>query len=862
MTTDGMNEKARYPGDRYGSAKNWDDGVCTAELPSHICRTELSSRKSVTRNSVHLHEMHDASFPTELATSALFQRQESPELLDPIKSESGRRSLWQKFQGTPAIDPRYSTAKQSNNDFTNICNSGNTISPIAREASKMGDLSNSALHTQSDRNSKTITVSTDITRESSDSSGASMEFPWVETTISSSPRSKSVDLNSPLPTPPHCSPWNSNKPLPSMPKSNSAQSPSIKSTSSHRFSVMDRIRRMSCRTSASNSDSEIVECASTNTSPDLIRKASDLNRESNRRTWSPTQIDIFLEEMLAGNALSDEITCPEEPTSNYASWNTLSPSTLAPTADYPASAIVSPSSANPTMSPLWSDVFPPISPIASPVSPQATVVFPVTSPCENSHLGSVEHLEDANSDWVLPSSSLLESATEKLEHTLCALNTSEPNLPTQRPISHTAVTSASGAEWTNIHHRAQSEMLDAPSLLTWPHLSKIESFVPAGSLSFAGIDELLDPEAPSSMIKPSTTQFDTLQHTWSPENLLSPPEQHVDSNFMDGSMEIVREGVPVSVLTPVITNISDHGLYKRPLPVDGNGTPHPLNSACASEKRPGVTLRSRRQLKVPPLAISSRQRAKAASGSFHPSLVSLQSQNKDLQKIGGEVAGSGCNDASVHCCRPNLPNGLNSASSARKLPHCFDHQALLVTHSTLKQTQVKELLDLVLVINSVWLESIPELRRRCSVPSPRGLFERGIWTLKEHFRGKFTQTFEDVFAFIHVAFSAAFLLHCQQNFFCWDAFYNDALQWQHTLPDGEDRTLFLKAMDCCWWLPELQSNPSLNNNSDTSSSSIISWEFLKNSDHIDRLDALRNSEVFKACIGFLDGKSTLLSFET
>ena len=98
----------------------------------------------------------------------------------------------------------------------------------------------------------------------------------------------------------------------------------------------------------------------------------------------------------------------------------------------------------------------------------------------------------------------------------------------------------------------------------------------------------------------------------------------------------------------------------------------------------------------------------------------------------------------------------------------------------------------------------PELRIRCESLSARTLFAKGINTLKTWLCGKIESTFEEVFSFMHIAFAAAFILHHEDESYCWEAFFEDALQLLHALVDKEGKLLFLTAMDCWWWLRDQQ----------------------------------------------------------
>ena len=201
----------------------------------------------------------------------------------------------------------------------------------------------------------------------------------------------------------------------------------------------------------------------------------------------------------------------------------------------------------------------------------------------------------------------------------------------------------------------------------------------------------------------------------------------------------------------------------------------------------------------------------------------------------------------------------NQALSAKSLPHCFNHNALLVSNSASasKQIQVEELQELVRVINDEWMrrmEPLPQLWLPCSELSVSSLFERAVRTLKDFTGGRCALDFEDVFAMMHLAFAAAFSLHWQQDFYSWNAFCDDALQWQHALSDDEDKVLFLSAMSR-WWLHELEPTPLLTSSCYTIFGSVTPQGSLYCSDLKTLPEILRNTEVFKVCIGFLDGKS-------
>ena len=773
----------------------------------------------------------------------------------------------------------------------------------APEASKTDDLcrvpitgtrhtsiSNSTLHRRSDANRYKIFVSTDILRESSDSSGVPTESPFVETATSSSLRHKSPDLSHPLQTPPQHKSLYMNRPLPSIPNSNSTQTSPSKTGSSHRSSVMSR-------TSVSNPDFEIVECAPIDILGDILWDARDNKREAHGQcdasltSLSPTDFEILRNEMLADNASSGDPTHPEPPRDPYSLLDTISPGTLAPTADSPASNFVSPISPNSGLSSLFSKMSTPTSPVADVMFPPPNVVLPVLVTREYPDLGTVQYHDDAARGFP----SQLELATQRLEYKRSASN-AKPSLPTQRPVLHKAVSSASGAQWTQDSmpewhfqpsHRHEFEALDVHSVCTQPCFSRMESYDLAGSIYSSGIDELMESETPSAGTESILVQFDESD----PSNPVfvpsvsssTSPEQNIDTDcsFNNGSMATMRAEMAAPISTQLDMNAGDHDLYKLPPPVGGD-YPSPLFSPpYPSGTRSGVALCRRRRMNVPPLPLSRTDIASSMDDSEEAMANPLestapprcltrrrvlsQSQSTEGQMSIDEVAVPEDDLASAHRCFRDISNALDSLTSIKTLPHCFDHGSLLVTHSASKQTQIEELQALTDVVNRHWmqrLESDPDLRHRCSVLSPRALFEKGVRTLREFFCGRFAQSFEDVFAFMNLTFAAALLLHLpQHNLDRLNAFYDDALQWQHTLSD-EIKVLFLKAMDRWCWLSEPQPPPLLNSGRYTGFGGINQWDTLDYSGQTDLLDVLRNNEVIKGSISFLEGKLTFMPCKT
>ena len=869
-------------------AKIGSNKLDLSELATH--RSIVSPHHEMWDLSASRHEMYDSLCPTEMPVSTSYQQRDLTEFRDPINSRSSRRSLGQSNPATPAQGLRHSTAEQSSNDLPGSNESDNTISSMARNTSKNDyiygvsipearhTITNFTPYNQGDRNSCAIFVETDILRESSDSYGAPTESSRVETIISSSPRPKSLDLSISVPAPPQYKSLDLNQPLPSIPSSNNTQMSATETSSSHRSSVLSDGHRLSSRTSASYPDTKTLENVAADMSPDEVWTPLDMwtKFHSFRKPPLTNSCSTDIDMMLAGNVSSGDLASLDKSKSPPL-LNTLAPNAL----DFPAFDTVSPSSLNSGLSSPCSYVLPTISPMDDMVFPPPGLAFPATGTREGQDVGMIEHLEDAASHWTFPSPSPSESVMREFKHTRSASTTSDLGLPRQRWVSHISKIPASCPQWTNdsvpeqnlhaFHEAHQFEELSAPSFGTQPRLSTIDSSGFAPSVHSCGIDEPVLSEAPSSLMESLIAQVAAAFPSVSND---APPIPYipVEPSLMNESMETVRVETPASTSTPVDMSSKDHAPYELP-PVGGNASHSPFSLLYPSEGRPDAALWSRRQMIVPPLKISRSnisssgdnkgeanprpRRLRPAPGNLTSSQVPPQCRSREGRMSSSEILGSVSDVASAHQRRPDLPNALASSPHTNDMPHCFDHRSLLVTHSTSKQRQVEELLKLIHVVNDDWMQSLelaPELRLRCNGQPPQALFEKAFLTLRECFCARFAPNFEDVFAFIRVAFAIRFLLYCQRDSYDLDTFYEDALQWQHALSDQEEKRLFLKAMDCWCYLPERRSSPFHTSSRPTSFGVITSRQSSYCSNQTDVLGFLRNSAVFRAYISFLDGK--------
>lgn len=557
----------------------------------------------------------------------------------------------------------------------------------------------------------------------------------------------------------------------------------------------------------------------------------------------------------------------------------VAPNAHSLTLDSLASDVVSPSSPNSALSSPFSHMLPTISPLDDLVFPDSEMLFPATGTQEDQDIEMVEDLEDAANDWILPSPSPSEPVFGGLKHTR---STSDLGLLSQRQGSHRVILPAPQPQWTNnmvdVHPSLDTyefEELSAPSVDTQPWLSQNELSGSAASAYSTGVDKLVESEAPLSMMESLIAQVATSIQSASS---LAPPLRYasMDLNNMNESLETVRVETPVPNSFPVNKRSNDDSPHKSLL-VGHSASHSPFSLLYPSEGRQDASLWSRRQMIIPPLNLSrsnisslgdesgeanaKRGRSTAAPKSLTSSPVSRHDQTREGHWCSAEFSGTQSGVTSAHKRPPDLFSALESPPSTNTASHCFDCCSLLVVRSMPMQRQIEELLESICVVNDdrmQRLEPAPELLLRCHGQPPQALFRKAFLTLREVLCARFPQTFEDVFAFIRVAFAIAFLLHCQNNLYDLDAFYEDALQWQHVLSDQEEKRLFLKAMHCWYYLPECQSIPLHNSRRQTSFGGITSRESSYRGDRSDLLHSLRNSTPFRAYIDFLDGKSILI----
>ena len=197
------------------------------------------------------------------------------------------------------------------------------------------------------------------------------------------------------------------------------------------------------------------------------------------------------------------------------------------------------------------------------------------------------------------------------------------------------------------------------------------------------------------------------------------------------------------------------------------------------------------------------------------------------------------------------------------------------------QSQAEDLRDIVRVLNEEWMQRCqanPELVPRASVLTPQHLFDTGAQTLQLIFRDILPTTFDAVFALVHVACAAGYIVHRDNSSHCWNEFFQDILKWQFMMPNESDARIFIQLVNLLWWpkgysaqlccsnyfidetsgtlVPLRKPVMNLKVSSSTRTNDLLpsGWPMKPTSTQI--LNSLKNGPALQECSRFLDGKST------
>ena len=131
--------------------------------------------------------------------------------------------------------------------------------------------------------------------------------------------------------------------------------------------------------------------------------------------------------------------------------------------------------------------------------------------------------------------------------------------------------------------------------------------------------------------------------------------------------------------------------------------------------------------------------------------------------------------------------------------------------------------DVFLYLNERWAEKLratPSLRVMCITHTPKSLFAFGARTLQNLYKNILPETFDQVFALMHIAFVFQHVIDVQVHSHDWMNSCHDVYMWQQVLSDPHEAELF----DEVWsrlWSPQVSIETSLFKNSNFVTSLIV-----------------------------------------
>lgn len=148
------------------------------------------------------------------------------------------------------------------------------------------------------------------------------------------------------------------------------------------------------------------------------------------------------------------------------------------------------------------------------------------------------------------------------------------------------------------------------------------------------------------------------------------------------------------------------------------------------------------------------------------------------------------------------------------------------------------------------------------------LFEKGLLSLQEFYRGNPPRTFKDTFALMHIVYSCASMYHKEDETPFWHAFFLDVLQWRYAITTQEDTMLFLEVAFRLWSVPECSKDEAIACSNDflsklccghsqQSESQAHMFHILDMLEMIRLRDMLKEGRVISLCTRYLDGMLSL-----
>ena len=144
------------------------------------------------------------------------------------------------------------------------------------------------------------------------------------------------------------------------------------------------------------------------------------------------------------------------------------------------------------------------------------------------------------------------------------------------------------------------------------------------------------------------------------------------------------------------------------------------------------------------------------------------------------------------------------------------------------------------------LYSTPHLPLRCSKLSTQELFDRGFSAIQQCFNGSLTDSFEDVFSLVHVAWALAYSLHKDEDLYDRGGLFLHIFQWRYLLSNLDDFQCFLMVMG------QLSCEHNYHLTYPLTGGSISDKQTYERA-----FEMLRNGPVMRDCSMFLDGKHSI-----
>ena len=517
----------------------------------------------------------------------------------------------------------------------------------------------------------------------------------------------------------------------------------------------------------------------------------------------------------------------------------VSPEDPAPTTNYPLTNAVFPSSPNAALASRPSDMMSPVSPMFEDVHPPLTVASSTRLSHHGSSPRTLEHQEEENADGQTPvSSSSLQSTLQEPNNAFLLFDSLDSDtqsllplydgIESTMPLASQTANSNSQPSLLVAQNRYQSEAMGVPSFSTQPHHlgmhpSNLEAFIQSnGSENVSEESGATQVHTPRS----GSSGFSSIALSST-----SPPQSR--RTQLDSQCAINVQLPPGHTQSSIAFRIPPFfgSLNRQTGIVTGSGMEMACFGNSATDTQNWEQSDAGQSFCFPEL-----QPWSVLDHLIATNLFDLHSSRPQWYS----------ND---HCPQAVLQHhshdlGTSQAPFVKWRPYCFDHNSSLVKRLKSKQEQVDDHLGFIHAFNNEWMQRIkelqPELWLLCSTLSASHLFDRAVRTWKSFICDGLVEHFEDVFAIVHLAFSAALIGTWQLGDYSFSALRDDALQWQHVLSSDEDKTRFLNAMDC-WRLDKLEPLPLFASACGTDLGSTL-W------------DRLKKGEVSKALIAFVDSK--------